>query len=102
MLYYPEEPVMRFQPLRLDRADASFDDLLAFLESTPAEGYVEMVAHALERVHADLELRWSRPTSEAEWRAALAPTRTTARRDDVMALIANARELRRRTINLSR
>jgi DNA-binding transcriptional ArsR family regulator len=101
-LYYPEEPVMRFQPLRPDRVDASFDDLLAFLESTPAEDYVEMVAHALERVHADLELRWSPPTDEVEWRAALAPARTTARSDDVMALIADPGELKRRTINLYR
>ena len=36
-----------------------------------------MVAHALERVHADLELRWSRPTSAADGRRALAPALTT-------------------------
>src|SRR3954452_587032 len=89
LLYYPEEPVVRFDPLRPDRLDAGFDDLLAFLEATPADDYVDMVAHALERVHADLELRWSRPTSEAEWKAALAPARTTTRIDDAMALIVD-------------
>ncbi len=102
LLYYPEEPVMRFAPLRPDRLDASFEDLLAFLEAHPAGDYVDMLAHALERVHADLELRWSRPTSEAEWRAALAPARTTSRIDDAIALIADPESLKRRTIDLYR
>src|SRR5215203_6459847 len=43
LLYYPEEPVMRFEPLRSDRLDASFDDLLASMISTPASQYREMV-----------------------------------------------------------
>lgn len=101
-LYYPEEPVMRFEPLRPDHLDASFEDLLAFLASTPPEAYVDMVAHALERVHADLELRWTKPTSETEWKAALAPARTTTRIDDAMALIADPEGLKRRTIDLYR
>ncbi len=53
----PKSRSCGFEPLRPDHLDASFDDLLAFLEATPAEDYVDMVAHALERVHADLELR---------------------------------------------
>ena len=55
LLYYPEEPVMRFQPLRADRLDASFDELFAFMDGIAAGDYREMAAHALERVHADLE-----------------------------------------------
>src|SRR5690349_24738685 len=31
LLYFMEEPVMRFAPLRPDRTDASLDDLLVFL-----------------------------------------------------------------------
>src|SRR5918992_1681258 len=36
LLYYPEEPVMRFEPLRPDRVEASFADLMTFMESIPA------------------------------------------------------------------
>src|SRR6188474_890766 len=36
LLYYMEEPVMRFEPLRPDRLDATFDDLLAYLAGIPA------------------------------------------------------------------
>ncbi|MER3439387.1 MAG: ArsR family transcriptional regulator, partial [Chloroflexota bacterium] len=35
LLYYMEEPVMRFEPLRPERLDAGFDDLIAFLERLP-------------------------------------------------------------------
>src|SRR3954447_16405731 len=100
LLYYPEEPVMRFDPLRPDRLDTSFDDLLEFLEATPADDYVDMVAHALERVHADLELRWSAPSSPAEWKAALAPALTTTRIDDAIGLMSDPAALKRRTIDM--
>src|ERR671917_284501 len=43
LLYYPEEPVMRFDPLRPDRLEASFGDLLAFMAGIPAEEYRDMV-----------------------------------------------------------
>src|SRR5688500_18186986 len=43
LLYYPEEPVMRFEPLRADRLDPPFDDLLAFMAGIPASEYREMV-----------------------------------------------------------
>ena len=47
MLYYMEEPVMRFDPLRPDRLDATFEELIAFLESLPASDYLDMVVNAL-------------------------------------------------------
>src|SRR5215218_3120064 len=64
LLYYPEEPVMRFEPLRPDRLDATFDELRAFMGGIPAAEYCDMVEHALERVHADLEMRWRPPNDE--------------------------------------
>jgi DNA-binding transcriptional ArsR family regulator len=100
LLYYPEEPVIRFAPLRPDRLDASFDDLLAFMTSTPAEEYREMVWHALERVYADLEMRWRPPADDESWSRALAPALTTTPMADVLALIADPAELKRRTIAL--
>ena len=100
VLYYPEEPVMRFLPLRADRLDASFDELIAFMESVPADEYREMVAHALERVYADLEIRWRPPTDEESWARALGPALTTTPLADAMALIANPAELKQRTIGL--
>ena len=77
LLYYPEEPVMRFEPLRPDRLDASFDDLLAFMAGIPADEYRDMVGHALQRVYADLEMRWRPPADEESWPRALAPALTT-------------------------
>lgn len=98
LLYYPEEPVMRFRPLAPEHAEASVEDLVAFMSSLDAHEYVKMVAHALERVHAELELRWRRPENDDGWRRALAPALTTARMDDVLALLADPEELKRRTI----
>src|SRR5689334_9583269 len=54
LLYYPEEPIMRFAPLRPDRLAAGFDDLARFLEQAAPADYLAMAAHALRRVHADL------------------------------------------------
>jgi DNA-binding transcriptional ArsR family regulator len=100
LLYYPEEPVMRFEPLRPDRVDASFADLITFMESIPAEEYRAMAAHALERVHADLELRWRPPSDDESWARALAPALTTTPLAEAMALIRDPLELKRRTISL--
>lgn len=100
LLYYPEEPVMRFAPLRSDRRDASFEQLRAFIAALPPAAFVEMAAHALQRVHADLELRWQPPSDEQSWRRALVPALTTARLDDVLALIADPDELKRRTLGM--
>jgi DNA-binding transcriptional ArsR family regulator len=100
LLYYPEEPVMRFRPLDPERLEAGFDDLIAFMRGFPDDEYLAMAAHALERVHAELELRWRPPEDEAGWRRVLAPALTTARMDDVLALLAEPAELKRRTIAL--
>jgi DNA-binding transcriptional ArsR family regulator len=100
LLYYPEEPVMRFQPLRADRLDASFAELLAFMESISADEYREMVAHALERVHTDLEIRWRPPADEESWARALRPALTSTQLSDAMALVADPAELKNRTIAL--
>src|SRR5688572_11563249 len=54
LLYYPEEPVMRFEPLRPDRLEAGFPDFHDFLVALPADAFREMAAHALRRVHRDL------------------------------------------------
>ncbi len=102
LLYYPEEPVMRFEPLRRDRLDASFDELISFMESLPDNNYCDMAAHALERVYADLETRWQPPVDDASWARALRPALTTATLVDAMALIADPQSLKRRTIALFR
>ncbi len=100
LLYYPEEPVMRFQPLHPDRLDASFDDLRAFMASVPDAEYRDMVGHALQRVYTDLEMRWRPSADEASWARALAPALTTTPLADALALIADPRQLKRRTIAL--
>lgn len=100
LLYYPEEPVMRFQPLAPEHAEAGIDDLIRFMRSLDPAEYVAMVAHALERVHAELEIRWRRPEDDDGWKRALAPALTTARLDDVLALLADPDDLQRRTIAL--
>ena len=91
---------MRFEPLRPDRLDASFDDVRAFMEGIPAPEYCDMVEHALERVHTDLEMRWRPPADEESWARALSPALTTTPLVDVLALIADPEQLKRRTIAL--
>src|SRR5215210_2833318 len=100
LLYFPEEPVMRFAPLRPDRLNASFDELRAFMEEVPADEYRAMVGHALQRVHSDLELRWRTPDDEESWARSLAPALTTTPLADVLPLIADPAQLKRRTIDL--
>jgi DNA-binding transcriptional ArsR family regulator len=100
LLYYPEEPAMRFRPLDPERVDSTFPELLQYMASLPAVEYVAMVEHALERVHADLEMRWRRPETEEEWKRVLAPALTTARLDEVLTLLADPAALKRRTIAL--
>ncbi|HEU0116363.1 MAG TPA: ArsR family transcriptional regulator, partial [Thermomicrobiales bacterium] len=104
LLYYPEEPVMRFAPLSPARRDATFDDLHAFLERTPPAEYLAMAAHALRRVHADLDLPFVDPVGgdDAAWRRALAPCLTTADPDEALALLRTPAELKRRTVDLFR
>jgi DNA-binding transcriptional ArsR family regulator len=104
LLYYMEEPVMRFEPLRVDRIDAGIDELMAFLESLPAAEYRSMVEHALVRVHRDLGTgeRLPRPDDTDGWRRFLEPALTTAAADDVLALVGDPPALKERTIGLIR
>jgi len=104
LLYYMEEPVMRFQPLAPDRSDAQIAELLDFLDAEPPGAYLAMVAHALERVHRDLGDSRTAPDygDENGWRRFVEPALTTATGDDVWALIQDPEQLKRRTISLIR
>lgn len=100
LLFYPEEPALRFQPLLADRRNASFEDFMAYLHRTPAEAYLDMLEHALKRVHMDIERRWKPPIDAESWRLAIAPAITSASTDQAMGLVTNPGELKRRTIDL--
>jgi DNA-binding transcriptional ArsR family regulator len=100
LLFYPEEPVMRFDPLRAEHHEASLEDLIEFMSALPATEFRAMAAHALQRVHTDLELRWREPSDEESWKRALAPALTSARFSEVLPLIAEPEELKRLTIEL--
>jgi len=103
LLYYVEEPVMRFEPLRPDRRGADFADLLAFFAELPAAAYRQMAAHALERVHRDQGREFPFLGRDAAgWRLALQRGVTTARVDDALALIDDPPALKARTIALYR
>jgi ArsR family transcriptional regulator len=103
LLYYMEEPVLRFDPLRADRRQADVADLLAFLDDLPPADYLAMVVHALQRVHRDLggDLP-AAPEGERAWRRALEPALTTATADEVLPLLADPAQLKRRTVRLVR
>lgn len=98
LLYYPEEPVMRFQPLAPVNRDATFTDLITFMKHLPPEDYRDMVAHALQRVHAGYERRWQAPHDKESWEKALQTARTSAKLEDVLHLIDHPDELKQRTI----
>ncbi len=104
LLYYMEEPIMRFEPLRDDRLDASIDDLLAFLEDLPASDYREMAIRAFDRVHQDLGTGLATPSldEESAWYRYVEPGMTTADADDVVPLILDPLNLKIRTIRLIR
>jgi len=102
LLYYPEEPVMRFRPLDPDRGAASFETLIAFLLTLPPAEYIEMVASALRRTHRDLGLPF-RPIDgddRESWRLAIEPCLTTASLNDALDLVADPSGLKRRTVDL--
>jgi DNA-binding transcriptional ArsR family regulator len=104
LLYYMEEPIMRFEPLREDRVGASIGDLLEFLEELPGETYREMAVHALTRVHQDLATGLAAPhgDNELEWRRFIEPAITTANGDEVLSLLMDSEQLKARTIRLIR
>jgi ArsR family transcriptional regulator len=104
LLYYMEEPVMRFEPLRPDRLGADFATFAAFLEAQRPAVYHEMAVHALRRVHRDLGEPFVPPANrdEAAWRRALQPGLTTADGEEALALILDTAALKRRTVRLIR
>jgi ArsR family transcriptional regulator len=103
LLYYMEEPVMRFDPLRPDRLDAGVGELLAFLDGLPPEEYRRMAASALERVAHDLGHPPAGLGDDPEgWRRSLEPALTTASADEVLPLLAEPARLKERTIGLFR
>lgn len=104
LLYYMEEPIMRFDPLREDRHDVTIDELLAFLGEMPAATYLEMVERALGRVHQDLGTGLAAPSGddELEWRRFIEPGITTANGEEVLELVLDSAQLKARTLRLIR
>lgn len=103
LLYYVEEPVLRFEPLRADRLDADIDDLLAFLDRLPAGAYRQMAEASLARVGQDIGQPIALTADDpASWSRALEPALTTASADDVVPLLREPERLKRRTIGLFR
>jgi len=104
LLYYMEEPIMRFDPLRPDHLDAGIDELIAYLDSLAPDAYREMAIHALDRVHRDLGTELTAPVVDQEvaWRRYVEPGLTTADVEDVLRLLAEPELLKQRTIRLIR
>jgi DNA-binding transcriptional ArsR family regulator len=104
LLYYMEEPVMRFEPLREDRLDASVADLLGFLDELPAYAYREMAENAIGRVHQDLGTGLAAPhgSDELEWRRFIEPAITTANGEEVLTMLLDSEQLKARTTRLIR
>ena len=104
LLYYMEEPIMWFEPLREDHLDATIDDLLGFLEGLEPEEYRQMAIHAFDRVHQDLGTGLTAPSGDEEpsWRRYIEPGLTTADADEVLGLLRHPEQLKLRTIRLVR
>lgn len=104
LLYYMEEPVMAFEPLQPDHLDATFDDLVVFLDGLPPDAYLEMARHAIVRVHAANGDEVTPPAGgdEPGWRRFVEAGLTTASADEVIPLLMNPGELRERTLRLYR
>jgi DNA-binding transcriptional ArsR family regulator len=99
-----EEPIMRFDPLREDRVDASVDDLLWFLGELDPDEFRTMAIRALDRVHMDLGTGLVAPASEDDvaWYRYVEPGLTTATAEEVVALIRHPEILKDRTKRLIR
>jgi len=104
LLDFMEEPIMRFEPLRADRVNATIDDLLWFLGELDAEEFRHMAIRALDRVHQDLGTGLAAPSlaEEGAWFRYVEPGLTTADAQDVVSLIRDAESLKWRTIRLIR
>lgn len=103
LLYYMEEPVMCFDPLRPEHREMDIEDLLRFLDALPAVEFRSMAANALHRVHQDLaQMMPILADDDHAWRTALAPALTTAPADEVMDLLNHPERLKDRTIGVIR
>jgi len=104
LLYYVEEPVMQFEPLRPDRLNATAEELFQFLDDLPPATYQAMAVHALARVHRDLEIAFAPPAPDdlAGWRRALMPALTAAPIDAAITLVMAPDRLKASTIALYR
>ncbi|HEV2073202.1 MAG TPA: metalloregulator ArsR/SmtB family transcription factor [Thermomicrobiales bacterium] len=102
LLYYMEEPVMAFEPLREDRLEASIDDLVAFLDAQEPEAFQEYATKAIDRAHRDLGSELATPVDndEVEWRRYVEPVLTTADATEVLDLLLQPEYLKGRTIRL--
>ena len=102
LLYYMEEPVMWFEPLREDRRDATIDDLLDYLDGLEPVTFRDMAVHAIDRVHRDLGTGLVAPANgdEVAWRRYIEPGLTTADADEVVALMLEPETLKTRTARL--
>lgn len=100
MLFYPEEPAMHFAPLTSRHETTTFSEFLDYLNQLPASAFLEMVEHALQRLYATLDRRWPGVSDGDSWARLLTPALTSARLDDVLALVRNPHELKSRTINM--
>lgn len=104
LLYYMEEPVMAFEPLREDRINASVDDLVAFLEGLEPMDFRSLAIRAIDRAHRDLGTELAAPSQEdeVEWRRYLEPVLTTADAAEALELMLRPELLKMRTIRLIR
>lgn len=104
LLYYMEEPVMAFEPLREDRIHATVDDLVAYLEGLEPADFRLLAIRAIDRAHRDLGTELAAPShdDEVEWRRYLEPVLTTADAAEALDLMLRPAELKRRTIRLIR
>lgn len=104
LLYYMEEPIMAFEPLREDRIDATVDDLVAFLETLDGPAYRRLAVRAIDRAHGDLGTELAAPQNgdEVEWRRYLEPVLTTADASEVLQMMLEPELLKDRTIRLIR
>lgn len=102
LLYYMEEPVMAFEPLREDRLDAGVEELVSFLGDQSPDRFREFATRAIDRAHRDLGTDLTAPVvgNEDEWRRYIEPVLTTANSSEVIELLLSPELLRQRTIRL--
>ncbi len=104
LLYFMEEAILRFEPLRPDRGDATFDDLIGFLSTLPAFEYRLMIERALDRVHRDLGTSMMAPVADSDdaWRVYIEPAITTATSSEVVRFLADPESLKVKVLTLIR